>query len=216
MFKFENTTLFTSIEIALNKALAQQQSLLQDCAAMQGQYIGLHLRDIQRTLVFAPHAQGLTVLAKPQLPEGAELAAVIEASIVSLARAALTPDQVGLPDGMQLSGDTELARQFSELLKAIDLDWEEHLAQRVGDVLAHQIGEGVRSLFSWGQSVGGSVTRDVAEYVREEAQQTPHPDEVAEFFDDVDDLRHAVERLEARLQNVQAALSPQDHSETSV
>lgn len=199
MFAIENTPIFSAIEIALNRVLAQHESLLADCGDLQGEFIGLKLRDIGRTIVFAPHAKGITVLAPPQLMPGQAITATIEASVAVLARAALNRDEPGLPTGMQLTGDTEVARKFSHVLQQLDLDWEEHLAQQVGDVLAHQIGEGVRSLFGWGKTVVESVSRDAAEFVREEAQQTPHPDEVEEFFQDVDQLRDDVDRLTARL-----------------
>lgn len=199
MVAIEKTPLFSAIEVALNRVLAQQESVLAQCAELYGQNIGLKFTDFNRTLVFAPHAKGITVLAPPQLSEDAEINATIETTLVALGRAAVQKDQAGLPDGMRLTGDTEVARQFSEILQQLDIDWEEHVAKQFGDVVAHQLGEGVRSLFSWGKSVADSLSRDAAEFVREEAQQTPHPDEVAEFVDEVDELRSATDRLEARI-----------------
>lgn len=214
MVAIENTPLFGAIEIALNRILAQQESLLAECAKLDGRLIRLTLTDFKRSLIFSPHSKGITVIAPPRLAEGVEVHATIEATLVALGRAAMQAkngEQAGLPEGMRLAGDTEIAHQFSQILGRLDVDWEAHIAGQVGDVLAHQVGQGVRGLLGWGQTVFGVLSRDAAEFVREEAQQTPHPDEVAEFVDAVDDLRSGVDRLEAKITSLAAARHDRDN-----
>ena len=50
-----------------------------------------------------------------------------------------------------------------------------------------------------GERLGRSVSDNLSEYLTEESRLLPHHFEVEDFLDDVDQLRDAVDRLEARI-----------------
>ncbi len=108
---------------------------------------------------------------------------------------------------LQLEGDIHVAQHFSQLVKELDIDWEEHFSQYIGDVTAHK-------LFSLAKQAGSHLKQGlhqlgnvVKEGVVEEKKLLPHKIEVNKFLQDVNLLRGDVGRLEARLESLRNKLN---------
>ncbi len=104
---------------------------------------------------------------------------------------------------VEIRGDIETGQRFRELLAEIDADWEEPLARIGGDVFAHQVGNIVRTTSRWAATGVDRLADYLSEYVKEEARVLPTRIELENLFDDIDKLRMAADRLEARLQRLQ-------------
>ena len=68
---------------------------------------------------------------------------VIHSNPLGLIRLSLLPASKArslFNDKIRMSGDIELGQQVKKIFDEIDIDWEGHLAQFTGDVVAHQIG----------------------------------------------------------------------------
>ena len=119
----------------------------------------------------------------------------------SLLRFAFGSDREALvlSDEVSLHGDIALATRLQRIVARMDLDLEEALAQRIGDMPAHEIMRGMRGLGGWLRDAGSALLADASEYLRYEAAMTPRREEVERFVRDVDDLRDDVERLDARV-----------------
>ena len=100
---------------------------------------------------------------------------------------------------VSLQGDIALATRLQRIVAQMDPDFEEALAERVGDVAAHELVRGVRGLGGWLRGAGTALLADVSEYLSHEAAMTARREEVERFVQDVDDLRDDAERLEARV-----------------
>lgn len=98
-----------------------------------------------------------------------------------------------------MEGDVQLARKLAQFAGRLDIDWEEWLAEKTGDVIAHQLGTWGRQLWVWRKRVHQSLLLATGEYLQEEAMHLPTRVETEHFMDEVDSLRDAVERLEARI-----------------
>jgi len=109
---------------------------------------------------------------------------------------------------VQIEGDTHLAQAFGDLLRGLDVDWEEQLSVLVGDGLAHWVGTGIRAAGRWGRRTGDILAEDVKEYLQEEARLLPSRYEIQGYLDDVDHLRDATERLAARIERLAARGRP--------
>lgn len=103
-------------------------------------------------------------------------------------------------DNIQISGDIELGETVKHLFDSLDIDWETHLANFTGDVVAFQIGNTFRKAASWKNRLVSTLQVNVTEYLQEEQNLLPPTEAVADFFKDVDTLVHDVERLEAHIQ----------------
>lgn len=103
-------------------------------------------------------------------------------------------------DKIRISGDVELGQQVKKLFDEIDIDWEGHLAQFTGDVIAYQVGSLVRQGVGFKRQVSESIRNDITEYLQEEWRIVPSREEINDFFHDIDDLALSVERLTARVE----------------
>ena len=100
---------------------------------------------------------------------------------------------------VQMTGDTDVANQFRDLLHMARPDLEEELSKLIGDPVAHQLGNLARGIADWGARTAESVSRSVGEYLTEERRSLPTRPEVEEFYREVDRTSNDVERAEARL-----------------
>lgn len=78
-------------------------------------------------------------------------------------------------------------------------DWEEDLAQIVGDPLAFQIGYRVRDLQKKSQQIKQDGAQMLSEYVRYELDLLPSKTEVKQFCDHVNVCESRLSRLEEKL-----------------
>jgi ubiquinone biosynthesis protein UbiJ len=90
------------------------------------------------------------------------------------------------------------------MLSEASIDWEELLSNIVGDIPAYQAGSTVRKGNEWVSETVDAMKSNVAEYLSEESRVVPAKAEVNQFMEDVDDLRMASDRLEARLKLLEA------------
>lgn len=100
---------------------------------------------------------------------------------------------------VRIEGDAEIAQAFRELLEHTRPDFEEELAQIVGDVAARRVANLARGMLDFGRRATDSFATSAAEYLQEEGRDVPVRLEVEEFLRDVDRLRDDVARLEARI-----------------
>jgi ubiquinone biosynthesis protein UbiJ len=143
-------------------------------------------------------------------PAGEEPAdAVIEGTPLSFLRLATGEAAKSIrAGGMDVRGDAEIAEAFRRLLEAARPDFEEELSRFTGDVAAHYLAGFARDAASFGKRAGDSFARSTAEYLTEESRDLPVRLEVEEFLEDVDRIREAVDRLDARVAAAERARGP--------
>ncbi|HVE43548.1 MAG TPA: SCP2 sterol-binding domain-containing protein [Gammaproteobacteria bacterium] len=106
-------------------------------------------------------------------------------------------------EGVTLTGNIELGMQVMALFDDIHIDWEAHLAPFLGDVPTYHIGRLSRRFKQW---LGDTTTRfgqTLSDYLHEEAPYCPPKEALQDFFDDIGDLQMTVDRLEARIKQLQ-------------
>lgn len=104
---------------------------------------------------------------------------------------------------IEITGDSRLAQRFSDILSALEIDWEELASSFIGDFAAHRIGTVVSGFTSWFKESAQAMQMNTTEYLQEEARAVPTPHEITRFMDDIDDFRSDVDRLEARLRQLE-------------
>lgn len=183
-----------------NRVLRLDPETLQRLGEMEGKVIRLDLGDAERalTIFVLPSAQGLRFAREH---DGAPHV-TLRGDIPVFARLARTGIAVG---ELQISGDIELGSRFRRVLENIDPDWEEPLARVLGDVVAHRVGQTVRSAFGWGRRATRDIARDTVEYFQEESRLLASRVGVEEFLKAVDSLRSDADRLQKRLEQLERA-----------
>ena len=194
-----------ALEKALNHCLQMDPETLAQVTRLEGKVIELEILGVGKSIYLVPTADGLRVQS---VFEG-ESDVTIKGGVFSLARLGLSENPVSVfGDGVEMEGDAQLGRKVQHILDSLDLDWEEQLSRLSGDVLAHQVGNTVRGLFSWGSRTAETLGRDVAEYFQEESRDLVVKPELDQFLDQVDALRSDVDRLAQRVKRLQTQLKP--------
>jgi ubiquinone biosynthesis accessory factor UbiJ len=132
----------------------------------------------------------------------------LDASLIDLARLARSATLTDLKgSGARLTGDLHVAEGFAELLRLAMPGPEAALADWIGDLPAHAVGQFSRSVFGWTKRAHHAFEHNVAEYLQEESPALIPPALASEFADEVDRLRDDVERAERRIELLERRLA---------
>ena len=112
--------------------------------------------------------------------------------------------------GAAITGDAEVAQQFSELLGLLRPEPEEELAQLIGDGPAHHLGRLARVAVGFGERALRTTVNNVAEYLAHERRDLVPKAEGRQLLDGIDALRDDVDRFEARLQHLERRFERRD------
>lgn len=104
---------------------------------------------------------------------------------------------------IEIEGDTQLATALSHLASSLDIDWEAMVAPITGGLVAHQLGQGLRGLVSWGQQTATTLMKASSDYVQDEVHWVTPAPLLERFSQDVDQLRLRVDRLAARIEQLE-------------
>ena len=190
---------FRPIELLINRGIGLSSTAQAMAAALDGKDLDIRLHGTALALRLTARDGKLRATAPGEVPAVATLAG----SPLAMIRLLSGDPQALIREGdVQMTGNTDVANQFRDLLHMARPDLEEELSKIVGDPLAHHLGNMSREFMDWGERTIASVSRSFGEYVTEERRTLPTRDEAAEFYRDVDRVTNDVERAEARLANL--------------
>jgi ubiquinone biosynthesis protein UbiJ len=189
--------LLTSIEKLLNRSLPRSPRAQALAAALAG-----------KSLAVTVTGAGPVILSSTgerlRLQRSSETAADAGISAGPFSLLALAGGQTRSVSatGGTISGDAEVAQQFSELLGLLRPDPEEELSQLIGDAPAHHLGRLARAALDFGDRAARTGVRNVAEYLAHERRDLVPKAEGRQLLDGIDALRDDVDRFEARLKHL--------------
>lgn len=193
-----------ALQTAINSALGLDDTMPEKIAALHGKRIEIVVAPLDIHFFIAFEKQQLLLL--DQCSEHPDT--VIYSNPLGLIRLSFLPASRArslFNDKIRLSGDTELGYQVKKLFDELDIDWEGHLARFTGDVIAHQLGSFVKRGLAFKNHFTHSMQHNVSHYLHEELRLFPGREEMEDFFKDIDELGHDVERLTARINLLAAA-----------
>lgn len=103
-----------------------------------------------------------------------------------------------------LTGDGETGARFQELLQLLRPDLEAGLARVIGDVPAWGAGSLLRRALDYGRSSAATQAQNVGEYLAHERRLLVPRAEAQQFLDEVDGLRERIDRLAARVAQIES------------
>lgn len=178
-----------TVILALNRLLADQPA----ARGMLSRHAGKAFRIGLIAPLFAAQieADGNVTLA----PDSAEIATDIQLTPALLLRL-IAGERQALSEA-QAEGDGLLAADIRNAFAAIDLALA--LRPYLGDVLAARVADGIDAFHDWQAKAQASAAQSVSEYLVHETDALASKASVAEFVHEVDALRDATARLEARI-----------------
>ncbi len=201
LFDSLQTSMLALAEIGGNHLLTLDQSTLESCAEMQGHCIAIDITDLDLQLYCHPGSWGLRLSRNPPTRE---VDATISGRLMALVNLASEQDKLStsIRERVSFHGNVALAQKVQALFAGLDIDWEEALAQRTGDVLAFQIHQRARQFGQWLHTSADSILQTNSEYLREEARLSPTQVEFNQFRSGTTSIKHDVARTEALLQRL--------------
>ncbi|MCK7592493.1 ubiquinone biosynthesis accessory factor UbiJ [Pseudomarimonas salicorniae] len=186
-----------ALEAALDRVLALDPETRAALPTLDGRRIQLHLAAPPLSMELRVEGDRLrvgpaTTTGEPDLSLKTTLGAMI---------GQLLPQAGSAPGAgrMRISGDAELAQRLQKLARGFDPDFDAAFSRVFGEVLGVQIARALREGLRQGRELGGQAARGAVDYLVEERRDLVSRAEQEAFFDDVDELRDAVERLEVRI-----------------
>ena len=196
MSKLPNTVA-ALLESSINRYLSLDPSIQNSVDALENKSVTLRLKEFSFPLFFKIDNGRIKVLVDIQTETDVSLSTTVP----TLVRMTLSNDgdESVLGSELEMSGNMDVGRHFRSIFRNVDIDWEEVISRRTGDVIAHKLGNGVRQLNRWLGNTRQTFQKDITEYLQEESAQLPSGVEVSSYVDSVDEIRTAVERAEAKL-----------------
>ena len=188
----------TTLQTAINHALSLDPETVEKLASLDDKVIELIIRPLNVNFFMRFKNKKIILLANyPNEPD-----TTIHSSPLGLIRLSLLPSSKVrslFNDHIRITGNVLLGQTIKQIIDDIDIDWEGHLSHFTGDVVAHQIGSFFKRGLGFKQHLQTSMTNHISDYLHEELRALPPPEEVDDFYNDIDTLSLRVERLSARI-----------------
>ena len=197
MIEMLQATLFTTAEEICNQLLKRDPVTLQHLERLSGKVIAIELTQPQLSLFLLPNADGLQLQSIYNDTPDTILSGRAIDFLTLITRADRADAMFGKT--IQITGDTVLATRLQEILADAQIDWEEMIADLIGELPAHQLALYASWKAQWYKNAGTSALQNLDEYLKEEFRVIPTRPEVNKFYSEVDTLRERVERLSARI-----------------
>ena len=196
--------LLAAAEAVVNQVLALDPEGAARLAPVEGRVLLLELTGFGTRIYVVPGESRLFLFGAYD----AEPDCIVRGSPVALLGMVLAEhrEDAVFAGAVSIDGDNRPAQVLGEVLRGLDIDWEEQLSKLLGDTLAHQLMSRARAGERWAERSGDIAGQNVREYLQEEAAVLPSRAELADFLAEVDNLRDDVERLAARVQRLERGL----------
>lgn len=192
------TAALASAEKMLNATLRYDPATRLGFAPLEGKILAVHITAPVLTVFVMPMDNELRLMGNWD----GDVDTCISGSLLALAQLSRTEIHNLKHSGVTVMGDLSLLADWQRLVKNLDIDWEEMLSQFTGDLIGHQTAQLIRAQVGWVSERASSARRLTSEFLTEELKALPAKPELDDFYQQVDDLRLAVDRAAARVETI--------------
>ena len=202
--------LLASVENGVNRILRLDSTAMARLQPLTGKVIAVECAAPPLQLCILPSDEGLLLASQ----WAADADCTLRAPASSLLRLVLSKDKTAVlhsPE-VDLEGDSHALMALAQVLQDLELDWEYELSRWLGPVATALIGGHLRSRANWYQQGFASLNQNLAEYLSEEARTLVGQREAQARFDELDQLKLDLDRLEARFERLGRSLNSSDNA----
>ena len=188
------------LETSVNKLQQLDSSAQQKRKALDGTIIGVSLKELDKPIYFVISYQQIDLLSKFE----GHADCFIRVDFAALIKLQDNHQLTSLIKSGQLEvdGDIKIVQKFALLLTEMDIDWEEHLSNKIGDILAHKLVYHAKQCKKHLIKQNNKAQKQLTEIVIEELKLAPGPLEVAYFCDQVSDVEKQLALLENKISSL--------------
>lgn len=192
--------LLAAVEQGLHHALKLDSTALAQLARMQGKVIAIDSLAPSLSLYLLPGSDGLRLASSWNAPADCTL----KAPAPRLLQLALAADKTGVLHAadVDLSGDSGVILELADILQNLELDWEYQLSRWLGPVGSQLLGSNLRTTAQWTGSSLQRLRYTLADYLSEESHALVGRREAEARFNELDQLKLSLDRLEARIERL--------------
>lgn len=212
-----NQALCAAIEIAINKALAISLNGPELIVPLHEKRCVLYLQELDSTFAFQFSPQRIDVLSldkveQAYLDDMPDSESYISVSLFALSELKQTSKLTKLIKQGKLDfyGDLGIVQKFSQVFSGIEFDLEETLSQYIGDAPAYTLLKQSKTLQEHAKKQFGLLSQMMSDAALEEKPIAVRPIVLANFVDEVRQLKMDAERFEARLNRLAQSISSQE------
>ncbi len=202
------TSIALALETAVQKALRYDPASLHALKKLQGQTLAIET-SAPNTIFYCLFSEASECGLEVYTQYEGEITTRIKGSLLSLAQLAKSDNLNLANSGVEVFGSTGLLIELQTIFKNSEIDWEEALNDKIGDLAGHQTANGIRKVFGWATARKKTFTRLLGEYLTEEVKTTPNKIELEKYYSDVSALQLATDRISARVDALKTALKKQ-------
>ncbi len=194
-FNLFNATLLSSICNHTLNLDPQKEYLLEKLNAKS---LTIIISDWHKIINITPTSSELII--SNTLPETSADCA-LKGSLSDLIQMGLSKEpQSFIQDGtIEQSGSFHVLSSYQTLYNALDIEWEHHLAQKIGITPAHILLTPFKMATKWLKNSNQKFIHELDDYLHEETKLFPPREEINDFFEDIQSLQNDLDRLEARI-----------------
>ena len=185
------------IETGVNKLHQLDSSATEKRKALDGTIISVALKEIDKPLYFIISQQQVDILSRYEGQADCAIRVNFMALIALQDNHQLT--HLIKTGQLEVDGDIKLVQQFAQLLTEMQIDWEELLASKMGDLVAHKLVYHAKRCKQQLCKQANRVEQQLSEIITEELKLAPGPLEVAYFCEQVNDTDKQLAHLEKRM-----------------
>ena len=202
--------LLASVENGVNRILRLDSTAMARLQPLTGKVIAVECAAPALQLFILPSDEGLLLATQ----WAADADCTLRAPAASLMRLVLSKDKTAVlhSSEVDLEGDSHVLMALAQVLQDLELDWEYELSRWLGPVATALIGGHLRSRANWYQQGFASLNQNLAEYLSEEARTLVGEREAQARFDELDQLKLDLDRLEARFERLGRSLNSSDNA----
>lgn len=192
------TAVLAGLEKLINAALRYDPGTRAQLAASSGRVLAIHITTPDVRCYFLPAEDGLQCCAQWE----GEVDTQLRGSLPALLKLLQSQGTRFAGSGVEIAGDTALLAELQRLLQNLDIDWEDALSEVVGDVTAHQSAQWIRKGADYTHARAQEINRLLGEFLTEELRAVVARNELENFYQEVDEVRLSLDRLEVRVQRL--------------
>ena len=191
-----NLAALSAAEALINRALTHDPASRAALKSLAGKVLHFELSQPSFNLYLCPREDKVDLQAHCEMPVSCkvtgrwkDLLALADGEGFNLAGS-----------GVTVLGQTNALLNLRNIVRNLEIDWEDWLASYIGDELANPVAKNIRSIAGYLQVQGRKVKDNIEPYLSEEVALIPTKLGLENFASDVADLNQNVERFEAKLQ----------------